>query len=135
MQNSRLVLGQPNPELYVGDIRYLHVSKPFYWQVLLKDIRIGDEYQNVCPGEPCKAVADTGTSLLTGPTGAIASIISKLGVDASCHGRSRLPLITYVLMDDTGEHEFVIEPDFYVVKSHSGGDNPKYCKPGFMALE
>jgi len=137
-QESTLVLGEPNPDLYEGEIRYLRVSKPFYWQLLLKDIKIGDEYQNVCPDGPCKIVVDTGTSLLTGPSDSMAVLLERLHIESDCDEDASLPPITYILMDERGSHEFVIESDFYVVKSfakHSDTLRPKYCKPGFMALD
>lgn len=135
-QMSTLVLGEPNPTLFVGSIRYLHVSKPYYWQVVLKDIRIGNELQNVCATPPCKAVVDTGTSLLTGPSDAMASLLERLHVNSDCSRMGDLPDITYILADEHGEQEFRIDPEFYVVKSFARGtDQPKFCKPGFMALD
>lgn len=136
---STLVLGEPNPELFKPPIRYLSVSKPFYWQVELRDILVGGRSLNVCPNPPCKAVVDTGTSLLTGPTDVMSTILDAVHVDSNCGKDQHLPLITYVLADHTGAYKFHIEPEFYVVKSHSVMDDdpaqPKYCKPGFMALE
>lgn len=52
----------------------------------------------------------------------------------------------YVLKDQHGTYEFTLEPDFYVIEStFDGGEapssmssssgGPKYCKPGFMALD
>ncbi len=138
-QQSALVLGMPNPDLFQGSIHYLHVSRTFYWELELKDIMIGDEYQNVCRDPPCKAVVDTGTSLLTGPTEDMTQILSRIHIHSDCSRMHQLPTITYVLKDRNGEHHLSIEPEFYVVKSASMLDDvpnqPKYCKPGFMALE
>ena len=59
---------------YEGDIEWVDVEKEVYWELKLKDIYIGDEPMNLCPNGPCKAVVDTGTSLLTGPSAAVASV-------------------------------------------------------------
>jgi hypothetical protein len=38
------------------------VSRPLYWEVRLKDIRVGDESLNACSDEnPCKAVVRSAT--------------------------------------------------------------------------
>jgi len=138
-QESALVMGVPNPELYVGTIRYLQVSRAFYWELELKDIIIGNEWQRVCRSPPCKAVVDTGTSLLTGPTEEMTRVLEKIRIHSDCTRISQLPPITYVLTDRNGEHHLTLEPEFYVVKSSSVLDEdlsqPRYCKPGFMALD
>jgi hypothetical protein len=136
-QESAFILGEPNPELFVGEMRFLQVSRAFYWEVELADIKINGRGLRVCPDAPCKAVVDTGTSLLTGPTEAITELLNHVHVESDCS--NQLPVITYVLRDQNGDHEFDIEPEFYVVRSSSMLDDdsrqPKYCKPGFMALD
>jgi len=138
-QASALVLGMPNTNLYKGEMRYLKVSRALYWEVELKDIKVGNNFLRVCdPGESCKAVVDTGTSLLTGPSDDISATLAKLDIQTDCSTMESLPTITYILKDNENEYHFPIEPEFYVVKSASrddDGDSPKYCKPGFMALE
>lgn len=136
-QHSALIFGEPDHTLFTGDMIYLKVSKAFYWQIDLVDIIVGGKSLNVCPDGPCKAVVDTGTSLLTGPSSAIGKILSAVHVESDCSGD--LPDITYVLSDASGEHRFSIGPEFYVIKSRSMLDQdpaqPKYCKSGFMALD
>jgi len=138
-QESALVLGEPNPDLYVGHMRYLHVSRAFYWELELKDIIIGNEWQGICRTPPCKAVVDTGTSLLTGPADDMSALLDKINIRPDCSQMQRLPNITYVLTDKNGDHHLTIEPDFYVVKSASMLDEEpggsRFCKPGFMALD
>jgi len=82
-------------------------------------------------------VVDTGTSLLTGPREHIGRLLHdiKLG---DCHDLSGLPTLTYIMVDSHGEHEFSLEPDWYVLRSEKGryvNGKPRYCKPGFMALD
>ncbi len=47
------------------------VTKRGYWQFKLDGIEMGDAH--ICKGG-CNAIADTGTSLLVGPTDAVAKI-------------------------------------------------------------
>jgi cathepsin D len=133
-QDSTLVLGAPNPQLYKGDIKWLKVSHAFYWELRLKDIRIGNKNLNLCPDGPCKIVLDTGTSLLTGPTTAMSTLLHSLNLDPDCNGQN-LEDITYILSDSEGQHEFTIDPEFYVVRSRDSSGPERHCKPGFMALD
>lgn len=136
-QGSAIEFGVPSHDMYNGDMVFVEVSKPLYWELKLKDITIGDQAQNVCPDGPCKIVVDTGTSLLTGPSSHITNLLNNIGVSKDCSDFSSLPTLTYTLVDSKGEHAFTVEPEFYVVQS-DGTDEvgaPKYCKPGFMALD
>jgi len=136
-QSSAIVLGHPNPKLFTGTMRYVSVAKPFYWELKMKDLAINGRRQNVCPHGPCKLVVDTGTSLLTGPREHISRLLHDLHVGSDCSDVSHLPTLTYIITDDKGDHEFSLEPDFYVLRSQNRGRNgrPRYCKPGFMALD
>lgn len=136
VQQSAIVLGEPPRSLYHGDIQYIPVAKTFYWELKLRDIRIGDTWMNACADQPggfCKVVVDTGTSLLTGPSDDITTLLEMVQVDPDCANMDDLPTITY----DLGEGNlFHIEPEFYVIKSSSEDEmSGRYCKPGFMALD
>jgi len=136
-QNSAIILGRPRRDLYDGDITFIKVSKQLYWELQLKDIRVGQRNLMVCPRGPCKIVVDTGTSLLTGPSRHISSLLSTLPMPPDCGGIQNLPTITFVLADNKGEYEFTLEPEFYVLRSENddGTVDPTYCKAGFMALD
>jgi cathepsin D len=137
-QSSAIILGHPNPKLYTGQMRFIEVAKPFYWELKMKDIAINGRRQNMCPQEGCKLVVDTGTSLLTGPRSHISKLLHDIHVSpADCHDLSHLPTLTYIIEDAHGDHEFSLEPEWYVLKSVNRAHNgrPRYCKPGFMALD
>jgi len=132
-RQSYVVLGEPDRDLYTGNIEYVEVSKEFYWQVDLIDILINDRPLHLCPNGPCKAVVDTGTSLQTGPSRDIHKVLNAIGAKGmSCSSIDSLPTITYVLEDRNGRHKFTLEPKWYMVKSIV---NHSMCKEGFMALD
>jgi len=136
-QNSAVILGNPTDSFYSGDLSFVEVSKQFYWEVKMKDIKIGDKSMGVCRNGPCKAVVDTGTSLLTGPSSEISEVLKQLKMPEDCKNIGSLPKITYVLEDSKGEHEFTLEPEFYVLRGDGDGaeEDNLYCRAGFMALD
>jgi len=135
-QTSAIILGHPNANLYTGAMRFVGVARPFYWEVKLVDIKVDGKRQNACPGTPCKLVVDTGTSLLTGPRAHVSELLHKIQIK-DCRDLTGLPTLTYILSDTHGEHEFTLEPEFYVLRSEKKRPDgrPRYCKPGFMALD
>jgi len=138
--DSGVVLGEPSTNLYIPPMVYVEVSKKFYWEVVLKDIKVGDVSMStipgfqLCPGAntaTCKIVVDTGTSLLTGPSAPIHKIMSTIGKGNECSRNKDMPDIVYVLQDTKGEYSFRIEPKFWFLKNEQSTD----CKPGFMPLD
>jgi hypothetical protein len=63
-----MTIGGVDKELYEGQMHYHDVVDRFYWTIKADDILLGEESLGLCPYDGCKVVADTGTSLLTGPT-------------------------------------------------------------------
>eukprot|EP00466_Bigelowiella_natans_P015025 jgi/Bigna1/66837/fgenesh1_pg.2_\ len=135
-KDAGVVLGEPSPELFKPPMVFVEVSKKFYWELVLKDIKIGDvslaDTMPLCPGsETCKVVADTGTSLLTGPSQVVSVILNRIST-TSCDETEDLPDISYVLQDQRGEYSFRLESKYYMIASQTRGQQ---CKPGFMALD
>lgn len=132
VQASAIVFGEPREELYEGDLHFVDVSKPMYWEMELKDILVNGKSMGFCKNG-CKTVVDTGTSLLTGPTDHVTKLLELINVQEDCVGTDALPSITYVIGDDRhGDKEFPVGPEFYVLKS---GADKKVCRPGLMALD
>jgi len=72
---GELVLGGVNPNHYTGDIHYVDVISKTYWEFNTDSIAIGSKYY--CKN--CKAIADTGTSLIAGPSAIIDQINKDFG--------------------------------------------------------
>ncbi|THG15443.1 hypothetical protein TEA_028427 [Camellia sinensis var. sinensis] len=65
---GELVFGGVDPNHYKGKHTYVPVTRKGYWQFDMGDILIGGKPTGYC-GTGCSAIADSGTSLLAGPTG------------------------------------------------------------------
>ncbi|KAE8723084.1 Aspartic proteinase A1 [Hibiscus syriacus] len=75
---GEIVFGGVDPNHYRGKHTYVPVTKRGYWQFDMGDVLIGDEPTGYCAGG-CAAIADSGTSLLAGPTTVIAMINHEIG--------------------------------------------------------
>jgi len=78
-EGGELVLGGVDPSHYTGSFSYTPViDTPGYWQFNVTDFQLNGKSLGYCPNG-CRAIADTGTSLLAGPTTAVTRINSLIG--------------------------------------------------------
>lgn len=78
--NGELVLGGVDPAHYTGDFTYAAVQpmvpgKYGYWEVFMGGLTLGGTSMTTCK----KAIVDSGTSMLTGPSEDVKKIAEKLG--------------------------------------------------------
>ena len=85
---GELILGGSDPEHYTGDFTYVPVTKKGYWQFKMDSLNIVDGDGKFCVGG-CQAIADTGTSLLAGPTQEIKELNAKIGATPAISGAVR----------------------------------------------
>lgn len=69
-------MGGTDPKHYKGEITYLPVTQPGYWQFNMDLVKAGEF--TVC-ANGCQAIADTGTSLIVGPKKEVAKIQLAIG--------------------------------------------------------
>ncbi|CAD5183769.1 unnamed protein product [Musa acuminata subsp. malaccensis] len=77
-EGGEIVFGGVDPNHYKGEHTYVPVTQKGYWQFNMGDVLIGGESTGFCDGG-CAAIADSGTSLIAGPTTIIAEINQKIG--------------------------------------------------------
>lgn len=109
---SQIILGEPNEKLYIGDLNWHKVSEESYWQVEMDDIYIDSTPLKICPDGPCKLVIDTGTSIMTGPSSDLDTLLNKLPL-SDCNDISNLPELGFKL----GDLLYTIKPSEYIIFS------------------
>lgn len=74
---GELVLGGVDPSHYTGDFTYVPLTNETYWEFNVDSFSLagGSTY---CAGQ-CRAIADTGTSLIAGPSAIIKQINAEIG--------------------------------------------------------
>ncbi|KAM0938162.1 putative phytepsin [Dioscorea sansibarensis] len=77
-EGGEIVFGGADPNHYKGEHTYVPVTHKGYWQFDMGDVLIGGQSSGFCSGG-CSAIADSGTSLVAGPTTIIAEINHKIG--------------------------------------------------------
>ncbi|KAG8634338.1 aspartic proteinase [Manihot esculenta] len=77
-EGGEIVFGGVDPNHFKGKHTYVPVTQKGYWQFDMGDILIGDKPTGYCAGK-CSAIADSGTSLLTGPTTVVTMINQAIG--------------------------------------------------------
>lgn len=74
---GELTLGGVDSTHYTGQVTYIPLTDQDYWRFGLNDILVNGQSHGFC-SSGCKAIADTGTSLLAGPTKAVTQINALL---------------------------------------------------------
>ncbi|KAH7838139.1 hypothetical protein Vadar_022509 [Vaccinium darrowii] len=77
-EGGEIVFGGVDPNHFKGKHTYVPVTQKGYWQFNMGDVLIGGKETGYC-GTGCSAIADSGTSLLAGPTPVITMINHEIG--------------------------------------------------------
>ncbi|WOK97886.1 aspartic proteinase oryzasin-1-like [Canna indica] len=75
---GEIVFGGVDPNHYNGEHVYVPITRKGYWQFNMGDVFVGGESTGFCTGG-CAAMADSGTSLIAGPTTVITEINQRIG--------------------------------------------------------
>ena len=141
-QGGVLMLGGVDRRYYTGELQYVPVTRPAYWQFALDEIRLGG--QKVVSGT--SAIADTGTSLLVGPKEEVTKLIQSLGleepppsagdalgmpsqVNIPCEKAASLPTLSFVINGNT----YDLAGPQYVLQFTMLGKTQ--CTIGIMAMD
>lgn len=134
---GQLFLGGSDPTYYSGDFTYVNVTRQGYWQFEMDGVSVGDA--KLCSGG-CQAIADTGTSLLAGPSSEILALNKQIGALPIINGEfiipncsdaalAALPTVTFTL----NGKEFSLKGQDYVLKVSQFGQT--VCLSGFIGLD
>jgi phytepsin len=77
-KGGELVLGGYDTNHFSGSLQYVPLVNETYWEFAMKDVLINGKSQGYCP-TGCHAVADTGTSLIAGPSDLVQEINNQIG--------------------------------------------------------
>jgi len=132
---GELILGGSDPQYYTGEFTYVPVDKQGYWQFPMDGLQIG-EGGKYCSGG-CQVIADTGTSLLAGPSEEIKKLNHELGATPLVGGEfqidctliPKLPVIKFTI----GGKEFELEGKDYILRMSAMGKT--VCLSGFIGLD
>jgi len=136
---GQLFLGGVSSEYFTGETTYAPLTSKTYWQFNVDDILYGGASQGYCPNGVCKAIADTGTSLIAGPSKLISALNRKLGainiiageaVFPNCDVITHLPNVTMVIAGK----KFELTPLEYVLQETSDGQTGD-CISGFLGID
>jgi len=131
---GEIIFGGSDPAHYSGNFTYVSVQKPGYWQFTMDGLTVGD--QKFCVNG-CQAIADTGTSLLAGPSDEIAKLNKLIGATpiamgeylVKCDDINKMPDIVFKI----GGNDFKLTADQYVLKVSQFGKT--MCISGFIGLD
>merc|ERR1712000_73410 len=126
---GELVLGGVDPSHSTGQVTYVPLSSETYWSFVMDTFSVGGK--SYCT--KCKAIADTGTSLLAGPTTDIDAINKAIGATPLIHGEylvncSHIPTMPAVTITLAGT-DFILTAKDYVLQVEGE------CISGFMGLD
>lgn len=133
---GELILGGSDPEHYTGDFTYVPVTKKGYWQFKMDSLNFVNGDGHFCAGG-CQAIADTGTSLIAGPTQEIKELNAKIGALPAISGAyiidcSKIDSLPSVSVNVGGKN-FTLTGAQYVIKETILGQTE--CLSGFMGLD
>ncbi|KAM1168614.1 hypothetical protein PS1_030619 [Malus domestica] len=77
-EGGEIVFGGVDPNHYKGEHTYVPVTQKGYWQFDMGDVMIDGQTTGFC-ASGCSAIADSGTSLLVGPTTIITELNHAIG--------------------------------------------------------
>lgn len=138
---GEIILGGVDKQRFEGELTYVNVSHETYWQFgmdsieLIKESNGTEILASVCEGG-CQAIADTGTSLIAGPSAEVRELAMKLGaiplgaqwVFASCN-LDGLPNLVFTI----NGKQFELTPSEYVLQMQSFGST--VCLLGISGID
>jgi cathepsin D len=133
-EGGELLFGGSDPSKYKGDFVYAPVTEQGYWEFKMDGLTVGSS--EFCSGG-CNVIADSGTSLLAGPTEEVKALQEAIGAKPFVNGEytvdcaeiPNLPVIDFKIAGKA----FRLTGEEYVLKVSTGGQ--EMCLSGFIGLD
>lgn len=136
---GEIIFGGSDPNYYEGQFTYVPVTRPGYWQFHMSGVYVeqGTKMVGHLCEDGCEAIADTGTSLIAGPSIEVQHLNQELGAIGpikgiymfNCSQIDSLPNIVFKI----GGQNFPLSPQQYVMKVSALGQ--QQCISSFMGLD
>ncbi|XP_068121646.1 cathepsin E [Hyperolius riggenbachi] len=130
-EGGELVFGGFDTSRFSGQLNWVPVTVPGYWQIQVDAIQVAGETLFCLEG--CQAIVDTGTSLITGPSADIGQLQNFLGFTSqdgadgvSCSNLSQMPTITFTI----NGVNYPLTAEQYTLQDGGG-----YCGSGFQGQD
>ena len=134
-QDGELMLGNYNSDKFIGSVSWVPLNAETYWQVALG----GVIYNGQTIRSTKRAILDTGTSLLAGPSEDVKPFLTAIGATqimpmiqeykVDCSVVDTLPDLTF----DLNNKHFTLTPNDYILKMSSRGTTTCLC--GIMPFD
>lgn len=128
--SSVLTFGGYDDSYFTGSITYhtLYLDTGNYYMIQWNTVAVGNTNINPeCGALGCRAIVDSGTSLIVGPTKVVSQILSQLNINSNCNGVSSLPDIVFTI----GSDSYAIPSSIYVLRETALGGKT-VCEAGLQ---
>lgn len=126
--DGQITLGYVDHSKFSGKINYYPVVDKYYWTIKMDDIKYNGKSLGLC-ADGCKAVVDTGTTLITGPSRDLRHLLKNIPVENDCTNYDDAGDLTFVFNGD----EYSLKPDEYMMKTKVLGNSK--CRALMMPLD
>lgn len=112
--DGEVAFGSIDTNRFTGELHYFKVASKYYWELTLKDIMYDNVSLGLCK-EGCKAIIDSGTTLITGPESKLNILLEALPVDDSCTNFNQVGHLTFVFITESNvEVRYDLKNDEYI---------------------
>jgi len=133
VSGGELVLGGYDQAHFAGPITWAPITRDSYWQITMSKLSLkGIDF---CSN--CQAIADTGTSLLVGPTDVVKRLNLLIGAIPAVKGEAiidckKIPTLPVVTITINGQ-DFPLTGEQYVLQVTQDGQTQ--CISGFIGMD